>query len=249
MIHSLTAYISYSEIPRDTPIKDIKKKYHNLRQEAKGIEFAVNYGGNANTIHLNKGIPMEEANRIYNAYMSGFSGLKRYQDFRRKDWLDKGYILLNPLTGHKVHIYDFEDLKEDQKWLKTLDWDYYREMKKSDPSCYTVQRVKNFFKKRSTWDRKSINFPIQATGSMCLRVSLINFFEYLRKNDLLFKVLICVTPYDEINCEAPEDIAEDIAKTLYNCMVKAGAYFCTRCKLDAEISYEEGNKLPDHWVH
>ena len=40
-IHSLTAYMSYSEIPRDTPIKDIKKLYHNLRQEAKGIEFAV----------------------------------------------------------------------------------------------------------------------------------------------------------------------------------------------------------------
>lgn len=41
-IHSLTAYMSYSEIPRGTPIKDIKKLYHNLRQEAKGIEFAIN---------------------------------------------------------------------------------------------------------------------------------------------------------------------------------------------------------------
>lgn len=37
-LHSLTAYMSYKEIPRDTPIKDIKKLYHNLRQEAKGIE-------------------------------------------------------------------------------------------------------------------------------------------------------------------------------------------------------------------
>ena len=38
-IHSLTAYMSYKEIPRNTPIKEIKKKYHNLRQDAKGIEF------------------------------------------------------------------------------------------------------------------------------------------------------------------------------------------------------------------
>lgn len=37
-IHSLTAYMAYQQIPRDTPIKDIKKKYHSLRQEAKGIE-------------------------------------------------------------------------------------------------------------------------------------------------------------------------------------------------------------------
>lgn len=38
-IHSLVAYMSYPEaIPRDTDIHDIKKKYHQYRQEAKGIE-------------------------------------------------------------------------------------------------------------------------------------------------------------------------------------------------------------------
>ena len=38
-IHSLVANMSYPNIiPRDTPIKDIKKKYHEARQDAKGIE-------------------------------------------------------------------------------------------------------------------------------------------------------------------------------------------------------------------
>ena len=42
-IHSLVAYMSYPNIiPRDTPIGDIKKLYHQARQNAKGIEFAVN---------------------------------------------------------------------------------------------------------------------------------------------------------------------------------------------------------------
>ena len=42
-MHSLCAYMVYKDIiPRDTPIKDIKKLYHDLRQNAKGIEFAVN---------------------------------------------------------------------------------------------------------------------------------------------------------------------------------------------------------------
>lgn len=45
-MHSLVAYMAYPNIiPRDTPIEDIKKKYHNIRQEAKKVEFAVNYGG------------------------------------------------------------------------------------------------------------------------------------------------------------------------------------------------------------
>lgn len=248
-IHSLTAYMSYKEIPRDTSIKDIKKKYHNLRQEAKGIEFAVNYGGNADTISRNKGIPIEEATNIYNAYMSGFKGLKSYQDFRRKDWFDKGYILLNTITRHKAYIYDYKKLLEDKEWMKTLDWDYYREMKKTDPTCYTVERVRHFFKRKAASEKQSINYPIQGTGSMCLRLALIYFYYYIRDNNLFNKIKICVIPYDEVNAEAPEEIAEEVAKTLYNCMVKAGSFFCTRCKLDADISRNEDGSLPIYWIH
>lgn len=249
-IHSLTAYMSYKEIPRDTPIKDIKKKFHNLRQEAKGIEFAINYGGDANTISKNKGIPIEEANTIYNSYMEGFKGLKKYQDFRRKDWFNKGYILLSELTGHKAYIYDWKELKE-VKALMSEDgfWNEYRELKKINPNHPKVQMVKNFFKRKSASEKQSINYPIQATGSMCLRVAMVNFFEWLREEHLFFKVKICVTPYDEINCEAPEEIAENVAKKLYDCMVNSGAYFCTRCKLDADISRFDDGTLPNYWIH
>ncbi|MGN0144137.1 MAG: DNA polymerase [Clostridium sp.] len=248
-IHSLTAYMSYKEIPRDTPIKDIKKLYHGLRQEAKGVEFAISYGGDANTISRNKGIPIEEATEIYNSFMTGFKGLKAYQDFRRKDWLDKGYILLNSLSGHKAFIYDYNELKETKEWMKTLDWDYYREMKRTNSNSYTVERVRHFFKRKSASEKQSINYPIQATGSMCLRVSLIYFWNYIVKNNLFNKIKICITPYDEIDCETPEEIAEEVAKTLYDCMIKAGAFFCTRCKLDADISRLEDGTLPNYWIH
>ena len=182
--------------------------------------------------------------------MSGFKGIKVYQDFCRKDVMEKGYILLNPLTGHKAYIYDYDDLMRIKKKFSDPEfWSYYREMKKECPSCNTVQEVKRYFKRKSASEKQSINYRIQGTGSMCLRVSLINFFEYLRRNNLLFKVLITVTPYDEINCEAPEEIAEDIANKLYECMVKAGSYFCTRCKLDSDISRLEDGSLPTYWIH
>lgn len=158
-IHSLTAYMSYKEIPRDTPIKDIKKLYHNLRQDAKGIEFAINYGGDANTISINKGIPIEEAQKIYNDYMSGFKGVKKYQDFCRKDVMEKGFILLNPLTGHKAFIYDFEELKRiKEKFKEPGFWEYYREMKREAPECETVQMVKKYFKRKSASEKQSINY-------------------------------------------------------------------------------------------
>ena len=249
-IHSLTAYMAYPEIPRDTPIKEIKMKFHNLRQEAKGIEFAINYGGDANTIHQNKGIPIEEAQKVYNNYMSGFYGLKKYQEFRRKDWFDKGYILLNPLTGHKAFIYDYDELlSEKRRMSEDGFWDYYREMKRDCPTCDTVQMVKHFFKRKAASEKQSINYPIQATGSQCLRKSMIYLWKYIISHNLQGIVKICVAPYDEINLEAPADIAEEIAKVTYDCMVRAGAIFCTRCKLDADISRNKDNTLPDHWVH
>lgn len=78
---------------------------------------------------------------------------------------------------------------------------------------------------------------------------MINFFEYLRNNNLLFKVLITITPYDEINIEAPSEIADNIADILYKCMIKSGEYFSTRCRLDASISYNKEGKLPNYWIH
>lgn len=181
--------------------------------------------------------------------MKGFTGLKAYQDFRRKDWWNKGYILLNQYSRHKAFIYDYKELKEIQEWMSTLDWDYYREMKKSCPECDTVQRVRHFFKRKSASEKQSINYPIQATGSMCLRVALIYFWEYIIKNNLFNVVKICIPPYDEVNCEAPKEIADEVAKILYNCMVKAGTFFCRRCKLDADVSYNKEGELPTYWIH
>ena len=52
----------------------------------------------------NYGLTKARAQEVYNNYMSGFSGLKRYQEFRREDVLDKGYILLILLLSIR-HLY------------------------------------------------------------------------------------------------------------------------------------------------
>ena len=122
-------------------------------------------------------------------------------------------------------------------------------MKDECPSCDTVQMVKHFFKRKSASEKQSINYPIQATGSMCLRYSMIYLWDFIISNNLQEKVKICVAPYDEINVEAPEEIAEKIANQIYKCMVDAGKIFCTRCKLDADISRNKDGSLPTHWVH
>ena len=248
-LHTLTAKLIFSYIPKDMSAKEVKKKFHKERSEAKGYEFLLNYMGNANTMVQNYGIPLSEAQSIENAYMKGFSGLKKYQDEARKDWLRQGYILINPITGHKAYIYDYPALIEDKKWMSSLDWDYYRKMKQENPNCDTVQRVRNYFGRKADSDKYSGNYKIQGTGAIIFRVATVYFWNHIINNGWFDKVKLCIPVHDEWDIEAPEDIAEEVAETLYQCMIKAGTFFSTNCRLDADISRLDDGSLPTYWVH
>ena len=159
-VHSLVAYMSYPNIiPRDTKIEDIKELYHNWRQKAKSIEFAINYGGDYNTISKNDGIPVEEAKEIYDNFMEGFPGIKRYQDYCRAAVMRDGYILLNPLTGHRAHIYDAEELKETHNRMQEPGfWEYYQNVRKRNPQDEIVQEVRHYMQRKAASEKQSINY-------------------------------------------------------------------------------------------
>lgn len=92
--------------------------------------------------------------------MQGFKGLAEYQKFRKQDWENKGYILLNAKTGHKAYIYDYQRLINYFMSFKDLGfWDLYRELRNSNPNSYTVQKVKTFFKRKSASAKQSVNYP------------------------------------------------------------------------------------------
>lgn len=243
-LHSLTAKMVFQQIPRDMPLKDIKKNFKDLRQKAKGYEFCFNYGGQDSTLIRNYGLDAKRAKEIYENYMSGFAGLKRYQDFRRVDVMRKGYILLSPITGHKAYIYDYDELKMQMEKQDDPDfWAYYREMKQENPECDTVQGVRRLARRKAESEKQSINYPIQAAGALCFKLASIKLFNWLLKNGLLFKVKYCIPVHDEINLEAPDEISEEVADILVKCMVSAGKPFCTRAHLGADV------EIGDHWIH
>lgn len=243
-LHSLTAKMVFRQIPRDMPLTDIKKNFKDLRQAAKGYEFCFNYGGQDSTLIRNYGLDAKRAKEIYENYMSGFAGLKRYQDFRRVDVMRKGYILLSPITGHKAYIYDYDELKMQMEKQDDPDfWAYYREMKQENPECDTVQGVRRLARRKAESEKQSINYPIQAAGALCFKLASIKLFNWLLKNGLLFKVKYCIPVHDEINLEAPDEISEEVADILVKCMVSAGKPFCTRAHLGADV------EIGDHWIH
>lgn len=205
---------------------------------------AINYGGDANTIANNKGIPKKEAEKIYDNFMKGFPGVKKYQDFARAEVMKKGYILMNPITGHKAFIYDWAELRETQENMKDpMYMAIYEQYKHSDPNNEVVKAVKHYIKRKSASEKQSINYRIQNRGAMAFKLASIKLFNWLRKNNLLFIVKYCVPAHDELNLECPDEIANEVADVLVKCMVSGGEPFCPRVYLGADVS------IDDHWVH
>lgn len=238
-LHTLTAKLVFPQIPKDMSASEVKVKFNEERGEAKRYEFCFNYGGTASTIMRNFGLTRARAQEIEDNYMKGFNGLKRYQDFRRKDVLRKGYILINKITGHKAFIYDWDKLCKISKELNSDEYRYYKG-KRNNPFS---EEEKEFRRRISDSQKQSINYPIQGTGALCTKLAMIKFFNYLKKNNLLFKVKFCIIVHDEADIEAPEDIAEDVGKVLIKCMEAGGKPFCTRAKLTADLN------IGDYWIH
>lgn len=244
-MHSLVAYMAYPNIiPRDEPLENIKKDYHAIRQDAKGIEFAINYAGDANTIANNKGIPLEEAQEIYNNYMKGFPGMAAYQKYCKEDVMKRGYIQMNNVTGAKAFAEDWDKLSRIQKEMEDHNfWKTFRE----DPAL--MEDYKYYKKRKADLGKKSVNYRIQNRGACCFKLTCMLFFNWVKKYNLLGKVKFCIPCHDELNIEAPEDIAINVAKVLLKCFEKGAKPFCTELPLPGDLALDKDGNLPTYWIH
>ena len=162
-LHSEVAKSCWPDLLGGLTDKEVKEKYKSYRQNAKGVEFGIFYGGDAHTLRANKGFEMKEAERIYNNFMEAFPGIKRYQDYCRRDVMAKGYILMNPVVKHRAHIFDYPVLKKTMDKMNDRSFmDYYWDMKKNNPYCDTVQEIKKFNVRKSASERQAINYRINS---------------------------------------------------------------------------------------
>ena len=248
-LHSLVAKMVYPEELRDIPVEDVKRLRPDLRKKAKAPEFTFAYGGDANTLIGRDHIPEEEARQIEANYRKGFKGVAAYQAYQRKIVMQLGYINTCPEVGYRAYIYDYDKLKATQDKFGKDFWDTYRRLKVTDPTNPIVEEVRHYFKRKSASERQSINYPIQSRGSAIFKICAVNLFNWVVKNGLFGKVKFCIPAHDEFNIEAPEEIAEEAANKLHECMVKAGKFICKIVPLDAEVSRLKDGTLPTYWIH
>ena len=248
-LHSLVAKMVYPDKLKDIPVEQVKKLRPDLRKKAKAPEFTFAYGGDANTLISKDHIPEEEAKLIEANYKKGFPGVAAYQSYQRKVVMQLGYINTCPEVGFRAYIYDFEELDRIQKQFNQEFWTKYRKLKIENPSDPIVNDVKYYFKRKSASERQSINYPIQSRGSAIFKIAAVNLFNWVVNNGLFGIVKFCIPAHDEFNIEAPEEIAEQVADKLHECMVRAGKFICKIVPLEAEVSRLKNGSLPTYWIH
>ena len=237
-MHSFVASKIYPEL-EGLELDRIKKEFKRERQNAKAAGFAIQYGGVGATIANNLGLPIEEGDKIYDAYFKAFPGVKSYFVTCKADALAKGYILLNTISNRKsfIEYYD-EYVKLKEQMDAPGFWDEYRAHKTTNSAKFITHFkpiVREYFKKKGMIERKSLNYPVQGTAAEITKFAGMLFFKYLEKNNLLFKyVRICNIIHDEIVIECKIDIAEQMAAKLKECMEEAGKPFCPTIPLKAE---------------
>lgn len=235
-IHSLCAYMVYKkpgQIPRDTPIKDIKKLYPDYRKHVKPIEFSQQFGGSEYAIQGAMGCTLEEAREFKEAYDSGFPGIA---EFKRKgsEFVRKyGYILMCEYSGHKMYWWDHKEWRERQNKYNETGWGQLYASEHKGTGDAVEQEVKRHFKAASKWDRMALNAPTQGSGSVILKIAITNFFNWLVDSEYFGKVELSALVHDEANVIYPKELHDIVPAKLKECMESAAALVCTKLPIPA----------------
>ena len=233
-MHSLCAYMVYKEdIPRDTPIKDIKKLYPHLRSAVKPIEFSQQFGGSEFAIQSSMGCSLEEAQEFKQAYDSGFPGIAEFKKkgsaFVRKN----GYILMCAYSGHKMFWWDHKKWLDRQASFTQEFWEDYRNNHKGTGD-WVAQEVREHFQAASKWDRMALNAPTQGSGIVILKIAMTNFFHWIVSSGYFGKVELASLVHDESNVIFPESLKDIVPPMQSKCMEEAAALICTKLPIPAK---------------
>jgi len=244
--HSFVAKMCFPKDLDGVPELEVKGKFPKLRSDAKKAKFAIHYGGNGSTIARNLSLPLELGNAIEKSYLTSFPGIHNYFKQVKKEAWERGYILLSPITKHKHYIYNWKELQDTQKSMDQTFWELYRTEKQLDSPLFKNElkpMVTQFVQQKGSIERHAMNYPVQGSSAIMTKVAGVFFFNYLKQNNLLFKVWICNAVHDELLVEAPEDIKDSVANALQWSMEYAGTIFCKVVKLKAVP------EMATYWIH
>lgn len=239
--HSMYAKIFFKDELKDIDVHDVKKLRPDLRTKAKSPEFALAYGGGYTTIMQQLKCSEEEAKTIVKNYDEGFKGTTEFARKGAKFVRENGYILMCPLTGHKMYWWDHKEWLKRQESFTQQFWEEYRTKHKGTGDAIALE-VSKHFRAASKWDRLARNAPPQGTSAVMTKEATTNIFNWIVDNDYFGKILCCALVHDETNWEFPKEVKEfpNIVQTM---MEQSAAKYCKSIAIPAEAA------VGSHWIH
>lgn len=184
----------------------------------------------------------DEAKNIYDSYMSGFSGISKFQNYQKKFVVNNGYILISPVTGHKAFWWDWKYWKKRQASFDSSFWEDYRMYHKGTGDSI-AKKVSTHFKAKTKWEKNACNSPLQGLGAIIFKRFNTHLFNWILENNYFNIVKFCIPVHDEINLEVPTELTDLVKNKTQELMTKAATAYLSTLTLDSDA------EVSDHWVH
>ena len=243
--HNMFAWIVYNKECRELGCQnatEVKKKAPQWRKAVKGFEFGYMFGAAAPTLASTAGCSVEEAQAVIDKLDKAFEGMTAFAKRGAVFVRSHGYILINPITGHRLNWWDWEHWKETQQRFSAPGfWEDFKACHKGTGDDVALE-VRQHFQAASKYDRLARNVVTQGTGAIILKSAMTTLFNWIVDNNYFNIIHICVAVHDEINCDYPQEIS-DFPKTLETIMEEAAAKYCKSLPIPAEAS------VGTHWIH
>ena len=242
--HSMFAWMVFRKECEECGCKgvaDVKKLAPQWRKKVKGVEFAYMFGAAAPTISTSANCSVEEAQAYIDTLDKAFIGMSTFAKKGAQFVRSHGYILINPITGHKMYWWDWDKWKERQQSFTQEFWEEYRTMHKGTGDDVALE-VRQHFQAAGKYDRLARNSVTQGTGAIIMKTAMIQLFKWITNNGYFGIIHICASVHDEICCDYPEEV-EDFPKVLESIMEGAAAMYCKSLPIPAEAA------VGDHWIH
>lgn len=185
-LHTLTCISLYGE----DVLKDPRfKKY---RGNAKGVNFALSYGGSGKAVVRTINCDENEGHRVKDTFDKTYSGLTNWWDKTKRSAKKFGFV--KTAFGR---LYPVPDIK----------------LPRRDPE--SGRSNWSFISKA---ERNSVNGPVQGTGSDIIKIAMAKCYSHIVKNNWEDKCYLIATMHDELVFEIDGDILEQAINELEEIM-------------------------------
>lgn len=187
----------------------LKKLDASRRNKAKVYSLGLAYGMSPYALSKNLEISQEEAEDIFNGYLDGFPGLKKWREDSREFVKANGYI--RNKVGRIRHLPKVKKIF-DAFGERILDWRFRKELS----ARYGSEKVANAYRDYRNGMNNTLNFQIQSLAASIVNRAALQINR--RAKELGVDAIVQAQIHDQLVINVRQDQAEMFAKEVQRLM-------------------------------